>query len=89
MRQAVAEADAWNTKPIRLRRSLVRSFSARRVRSTPSIQTLPDVSVSRPARQCISVLLPEPEGPMIAVNWPAAKSTVTPARACTSVSPVP
>ena len=30
--------------------------------------TAPDVSESRPARQCISVLLPEPDGPMMAVN---------------------
>ena len=29
--------------------------------------TAPDVSESSPARQCISVLLPEPDGPMIAV----------------------
>ena len=29
--------------------------------------TAPDVSESSPARQCISVLLPDPDGPMIAV----------------------
>ena len=33
--------------------------------STSPSHTRPDVSVSRPARQCISVLLPEPDGPMI------------------------
>ena len=32
--------------------------------------TEPDVTVSRPARQCIRVDLPEPDGPMIAVNSP-------------------
>ena len=31
----------------------------------------PTVSVSRPARQCISVDLPEPDGPMMAVKRPA------------------
>ena len=39
--------------------------------------------------QCISVDLPEPDGPMIAVNWPAAKSTSTSSRATTWVSPRP
>ena len=39
--------------------------------------------------QCISVDLPEPDGPMMAVNWPAAKSTSTPSSARTSVSPLP
>ena len=45
----------------------------------------PDVSVSRPAVQCSSVDLPDPDGPMIAVNRPPSKSTVTPSRARTSV----
>ena len=51
------------------------------------MNTAPYVSVSSPARQCISVDLPEPDGPMIAVNLPASKATVTPSRARTSVSP--
>ena len=34
------------------------------------MKTWPEVSVSRPARQCISVDLPEPDGPMIAVKRP-------------------
>ena len=38
---------------------------------------------------CISVDLPEPEGPMIAVKAPAANSTSTPSRARTSASPLP
>ena len=32
------------------------------------MSTCRDVSVSRPARQCISVDLPEPDGPMMAVK---------------------
>ncbi len=39
--------------------------------------------------QCIKVDLPEPEGPMMAVKWPAMKSTSTLSSATTSVSPVP
>ena len=53
------------------------------------MKTDPTVSVSRPARQCISVDLPEPDGPMMAVKWPAANSTVTSSSARTSVSPLP
>ena len=41
------------------------------------MKTWPDVSESRPASVCMSVDLPEPEGPMIAVKRPGAKSTVT------------
>ena len=33
--------------------------------------------------------LPEPDGPMIAVNAPRAKATSTPASAWTAVSPLP
>ena len=49
----------------------------------------PEVSRSSPATHCISVLLPDPDGPMMAVNWWAGNDTVTPARACTAASPVP
>ena len=52
------------------------------------MKAVPEVSVSRPAMQCSSVDLPEPDGPMIAVNRPVAKSTVTPSRARTSVCPL-
>jgi hypothetical protein len=30
---------------------------------TTSMETLPPVGVSRPAAQCVSVLLPDPDGP--------------------------
>jgi hypothetical protein len=49
----------------------------------------PEVSRSRPATHCMRVLLPEPDGPMMAVNWCIGKSTVTPSNACTAVSPDP
>ena len=38
---------------------------------------------------CIRVDLPEPDGPITAVNWPLATSTETPLSAFTVVSPLP
>ena len=32
--------------------------------------TSPDVSRSKPARQCMNVDLPDPDGPMMALNCP-------------------
>ena len=80
---------AWNTKPIRSRRSSVSFFSDSDESSVPPMWTWPEVSVSRPARQCINVDLPEPDGPMMAVNAPVASSTVTSSRAVTCVVPDP
>jgi hypothetical protein len=51
--------------------------------------TCPDVGASRPAMQWSSVDFPDPDAPMIAVNRPASKSTVTPPSATTSASPEP
>ena len=53
------------------------------------MNALPDVTLSSPARQCISVDLPDPDGPMIALNWPRSKSTLTSLSAVTVVSPSP
>src|SRR3954468_18098803 len=53
------------------------------------MSTRPPVSVSSPAMQCMSVDLPDPDGPMIAVRWRAGMSTVTSSRARTAVSAVP
>src|SRR5690606_10012190 len=41
------------------------------------------------ATQCMSVDLPEPDGPMMAVNRPASKPTVTASSAITAVGPDP
>ena len=49
----------------------------------------PTVGRSRPARMCISVDLPEPDGPMIALKRPRSKETDTPASASTAASPSP
>ena len=81
--------NAWKTKPIRSRRTFVRSFSESAPRSTSPMNTEPEVSSSSPATQCISVDLPEPDGPMMAVHRPFANPTVTPSRARTSLSPEP
>ncbi len=81
--------NAWNTKPIRSRRSRVRSLSFMVVRSDSPMKTLPSDAESSPAMQCMRVDLPEPEGPMIAVNRPTSNSTSTERRATTWVSPSP
>ena len=67
----------WNTNPIRFRRSTVSLVSLRSPSSCPPSQTSPEVGRSSPAAHCRSVLLPEPDGPMTAVNVPATKPSVT------------
>ena len=57
--------------------------------STSPMNAVPDVNVSRPARQCMRVDLPDPDGPMIAPKVPRANSTLTPSSARTSVLPEP
>src|SRR6266550_908636 len=79
----------WNTKPTRSRRSSVSCLSLSELRSTSPSRICPPVRASRPARQCSSVDLPEPDGPMIAVNCPSGNSAVTSSRATTAVSPLP
>ena len=78
----------WKTKPIRSRRSSVSCLSLKAVSSVAPRRTEPDVGVSSPAMQCMSVDFPEPEGPMIAVNAPRAKDTSTPSKARTGSPPV-
>src|SRR3954451_7988352 len=79
----------WKTKPIRSRRRAVIFLSDRPRSSMSPIATEPEVTVSSPARQCINVDLPDPDGPMIAVNWPRCSSTSTWSSAQTAVGPVP
>ncbi|CAM5481618.1 hypothetical protein SGRI78S_04638 [Streptomyces griseus subsp. griseus] len=76
-------------KPIRVRRSSVSSLSDMSLTRASPMKTSPSVSVSRPAIVCMSVDLPEPEGPMMAVNSPAANSTSTERSAATCASPLP
>jgi len=81
--------NAWNTNPTRSRRNAVSARSSSVPRSCSPTNVWPLVNVSSPAMQCISVDLPDPEGPMIALKTPASNSTVTPSSACTAVSPRP
>ena len=59
------------------------------VSSLPSSVTVPLVGRSSPASRCMSVDLPDPEGPMMAVNAPAGKSTLTWSSAVTAAPPSP
>ena len=49
----------------------------------------PEVNVSSPARQCSNVDLPDPDGPMMALNLPVSNETLTPSSAWTCASPMP
>ncbi|EHM28809.1 hypothetical protein SPW_2769 [Streptomyces sp. W007] len=80
---------AWKTKPRRLRRSSVSSFSFIPVISVPPSRTDPADGRSSPAAHWRKVDLPEPDGPMIAVNVPRGRARSTPARACTAPAPRP
>ncbi len=81
--------NCWNTKPMRSRRSWVSALSDNCDRSTAPMKTWPRVTVSRPARQCINVDFPDPDGPMIAVNRPRGKETSISRSAVTAVGPDP
>jgi hypothetical protein len=81
--------NAWNTNPIRSRRKTVNRRSLRRARSVPPSTTLPEVGWSSPAATFKNVLLPEPDGPMIAVNEPRESAALTPSSAATAASPRP
>ncbi len=81
--------NAWKMKPILSRRICVSARSLRFEISTSPTKVVPLVSRSSPAMHCMSVDLPDPDGPMIAVNFPVSNPTVTSRRAWTSVSPAP
>jgi hypothetical protein len=73
----------WKTKPIRLRRNLVSAVSSSPVISVPATYTRPSSGRSSPAAQWSRVLLPEPDGPITAVNVPDGRLRDTPSRAVT------
>ena len=81
--------NAWKMKPILSRRSRVSCLSLSEPSSVSPMRTDPEENVSSPATQCISVDLPDPEGPMIAVNSACWKAMETRSRATTRVSPWP
>ncbi len=69
---------AWNTNPIRSRRRIVNPRSLRSARPVPPSATLPEVGRSSPAATFRNVLLPEPDGPMIAVKDPGDSAALNP-----------
>ena len=80
----------WKTNPIFSRRSSVSALSSRsRDLACRRSRPRPVVGRSSPARMCMSVDLPEPDGPMIATNCPRSRSRSTPRSASTAVSPSP
>jgi hypothetical protein len=79
----------WKMKPMCSRRIFVSSLSFSFVMSEPSMITFPEVGRSSPARMCIIVDLPEPDGPMTAVSSPRATPREQPLSAWTAVSPSP
>ena len=68
-------------KPIRLARYEVFVLSSRLSRSVPSIMMLPSVGSSRPEAVLSSVVLPQPEGPMMATISAGWTESETPRRA--------
>jgi hypothetical protein len=79
----------WKTNPTFRRRSFVSSVSFSLEIGMPAIETSPVVGWSSPAMMCMSVDLPEPDGPMIETSSALATSSVTPRSASTAVSPSP
>ena len=79
----------WKMKPMRSRRRRVRRRWLMEETMSPSSMISPEVTESRPARQCMRVDLPEPEGPMIAVKRARAMSTLTASSALTAPEPRP
>ncbi len=75
--------------PTLVRRRLVRSPSDIPVNRVSPTKISPRVTESSPASVCINVDLPDPDGPMIAVNCPRSSSTLTPCSAMTWASPLP
>ena len=79
----------WKTNPIRRRRTRANASSSSDARSTPSKNTLPAVGREIPPSRWSSVLLPEPEAPVIATNSPCSMERSTPSRAATLAAPAP
>src|SRR5215472_1272873 len=81
--------NAWNTNPIRSRLRTVNRRSFSPDNSVSPSPTVPEVGRSNPAATFKNVLLPEPDGPIKAVNDPGANATLTPSSAMTAPSPRP
>ncbi len=74
-------SNVWKTKPIRRQRMKANADCGSRDTSSPSRRYWPEVGRSRQPRMCISVLFPEPDGPMRATYSPRRMVRLTPFRA--------
>jgi hypothetical protein len=74
-------------KPKRSRRSAASSSGPSVLTSRPSMTKRPAVGLSRQPSTFMSVLLPEPDWPMMATYSPASMRRLTPSSARTSLSP--
>ena len=86
---AVSEAMrlySWKTKPVCLARNRARLAGFIPEVTVPSVVTVPAVGSSRPAMQCSSVDLPDPDAPTTAVKLPSGKSASTWSSATTRAS---
>ena len=63
--------NCWKTKPMRRLRMLASSRSFMRLTSSPANRYSPLVGTSRHPRMCMSVDLPDPEGPITARKSPS------------------
>ncbi|MGX1250521.1 hypothetical protein RKD48_003032 [Streptomyces ambofaciens] len=71
----------WNTNPKSERRSALRWASDIADSSRPLYVIVPESGGTMPARQCSSVDLPDPEGPITATTSPGWMENSAPSRA--------
>ena len=81
--------ESWKMKPRSSRRNFANWRFDMPVISRPPTMMCPLVTVSMVETQFKSVVLPEPEGPMMPTNSPAATSKLTPASAWVTESRLP
>jgi len=77
----------WKTKPIFWFRIAASWNDESAETSCPSRTYVPLVGASRQPMMCISVDLPEPDGPMMATICPLSTPRSMPLKACTASSP--
>ena len=77
--------ESWKMKPSSSRLNRASSLPASDPTSRPPIWMLPLVGASMVARQLSSVDLPDPLGPMMPVNSPAATAKLTWSSACVTL----
>ena len=81
--------ESWKMKPRSSRRKRESARARRDVTSRPSTRMWPLVTVSMVATQFRSVVLPDPDGPMIPTNSPGMTSKLMSFIACVIESRLP